>query len=237
MVAVRYKLLLICVIFSYEATGQDGNAVATRNGSQDGFFPGPPPLGLFADESGARFFGLLRNSHALSEVPRSFEEIVAQSRAIARGYLVEILPGRSFTSKSRPAIPPLQTVFLKIQASRVIKGEAQQFYLVEYVAPWSMAWELSDELYSRELLFLLYPAVKYFVDAEITTSSEASKLLIDDPPTYNLTLRSSLFTISENESLTSAIDISREFNALYADIPSLDELESHILNLQAQSPR
>lgn len=231
MFAIR--LVVACLFFSSFATAQEAD---TQSVGEGGFFSGPPPLGFFPDGAESRFFELLRSTSHISQVPFSFEETVELSSAIARGYLIEVIPGRVFSRKRRPEGEPLQTILLKIQASYALKGNPQGVYLVQYVADESLIRELNEELYTRELLFLLAPASTFFdpADVEISTPSEAETELSNGRPVYDLTSRASLFTMSAAGKLTSPLGPVREFEDLYRNMTSLEELSSYIENIRSQ---
>lgn len=235
MALLKFVLFLPFLPFSFAAIAQEIVPDSPNaEGQADGVSYGRPP-GWFDDSPGSEFFEILRSGVDIDYVPLTFEEVVDGASVIARGYLVDVIPGRSITHVRRPRLPAVQTVLLKIGTSTMLKGDYKTFFYVEYPGNWAKSSQLSNKLFTGELLFLLRPASSFYrsEDAEIAASTEAD--LVGGIPIHSFVVGSSLFTMSEAGELTSPINISREFGDLYVNTTSLDELQSMIVGIHSQS--
>jgi hypothetical protein len=190
-----------------------------------------PVPGAYTDGPGLRFFEMLTFGQ-IDYSLTSFDETVEKSLVIARGHLLDVIPGRRVSFTAAPDSPGMHTVFLKILPSTLLKGNRENYYLVEIAPSQQIASELRDELYTGELLFLLTPASNIFVNSKISVSPEARAEWFSGKSLYTLTMRSTLFTITASGNLASPLDVYWAFDDLYTKTRSLDDLESHILSIQ-----
>lgn len=212
----RTTLLLIGVLISTVAIGHTDEE----------------ELGAYAEGPGLRFFEILNGAVHFQHRPLTLEEAVATSTVIGKGNFAEVIPGRSVSTFLIPDDIPINTVFLKIVPSNLLRGARQDYYLVGTIAPREMLSELKVELYTGEVVFMLQPASNILQDPKIAVSAEAQAEWMYGAPLYSLTKRSTLFTISGTGNLSSPIHVDREFADLYEDVRSLDELESRISEIQ-----
>jgi hypothetical protein len=215
----RLGFVLIALLLSFAETGHANT----------------PVPGAYTDGPGLEFFKMLRFGQ-FDYAPTTFDETVEKSSVIAKGHLLDVIPGRSIGRTTAPSSPSMTTVFLKILPSKLLKGNREDYYLVEVPASQRMVSELREELYSGELLFLLLPAGNFFTNPRISVSSEAQAEWISGKPLYMLTMHSTLFTISGIGNLASPLDVYYAFHDLYTELLSLEELESHILSIQGGQP-
>jgi hypothetical protein len=188
-----------------------------------------------SDDSGTRFFQMLKAVFHSTERPITFDEAVATSSVIASGNLIKVIPGRSIGSSAAPGMPPMNTVLLKIRPSRVLKGDREEYYLLETPASNLMVSELNETLYTGDLVFLLRPASERFISPEISIWPEAQAELSHDKPLYQLTRRALLFTPGASGRLEAPLDYHREFSDIHANIGSIAELEAHIIDIQSRA--
>jgi hypothetical protein len=170
----------------------------------------------------------------------TFDEAVASSSVIVKGYLADLLQGRAIRSAvASPSSDGINTVFLKIVPSNVLKGNLDDYYLVEILGPADID-GLMDELkvgrYGGELLLLLRAATNWLTSPEITHWPDARAEWELERPLYDLTRRSMLFALTGTGRLASPLDASRELDDLYLNYSSLAALEAHIATIQAEQP-
>lgn len=227
-------LLLLCwFVTATAAIGQDSETQA--RGIDRGDLQ--VALGRYTDGTGMRFFQLL-GSARFRYPPMTFDEAVETSSVIVRGYLVDILQGRAIQrSGVSPTVPALNLSFLKIVPSNVLKGDREDYYLVEVPATLEMVEELKMGRYSGELLLLLSPSHNWFDSPEITLWPDAQAEWALGKPLYELTRPSMLFALTGTGRLASPLDASQELMDLYTNFNSLAGLEQHIVAIQADGPR
>lgn len=160
---LRSEFVLCCLLISSFANAQqvspDSHAL---DAPADELSTHYRSNGLYMDGSGLKFFQMLRASYSSLDIPISFEEIIERSSVIARGYLIQVIPGRSITHAQQTLMPAHETVLLKIGVSDVLKGDRRDFYLVEYPAYSSIIGALNEELYRGDLLVFLQPRACVF---------------------------------------------------------------------------
>lgn len=232
MLKVQHLLLVCCLLTATVAIAQDGE---TESREVEGADPRIVP-GTYTDGPGLRMFQALGTAQ-FQEVPFTFPEAVATSTVIVKGYLVDVLHGRSIRSGAvSESSPGIRTAFLKIAPSNVLQGNREDYYLVEVPASAARIDELKVERYGGELVLLLSHAHNWFLSPEITLSPEARAEWALEKPLYVLTRHSLLFAMTGTGRLASPLDVSRALNDLYLNIYSLAGLESHIAAIQADQP-
>lgn len=221
---VRRALLPTCLLISTMALGQ-------------GIHPDARP-GSYTDGTGTRFFQILGGAVQSQDHPMTFDEAVEASSVIARGNFSGVILGRSQNSARTPEAAAINTVFLKIVPSNVLKGNREDYYLVETPGSVKMSRELNETLYLGELVFFLSPAENYFMYPAISVWPEGQAELANDRPLYMLTRQSLLFALSGSGRLASPLHPWPQFVDLYTNIGSLEEFESRIMEtIEAQTQR
>jgi hypothetical protein len=219
-----YGFVLLSLCAASASIAQEVRAVGS-------FLEPAPYPGVFRDEPESDFFRILRTRH-VQEAPFTLKETVDMSTVIAKGYFVDVMPGRTITNTRRESMPPIQTVLLKIQTTWVVQGDYRSAFYLEYPMHWSNLDRLNETLYRNEILFLLGPPIEFYGSYSTATLTSAEAAIeLGDEQIYGLVLQSGLFTMSKSGGLTSAIDVSQDYGDIYERIQSLDELTSHIVAL------
>lgn len=225
-------LSLCCLLAATAAVGQDSEPEPREVATADSqIIPG-----TYTDGPGMRLFQVLGTAQFRYE-PFTFAEAVETSSVIVKGYLVDVFHGRTIRSGAVSASSPgMNTAFLKIAPSNVLKGNREDYYLVEVLASAARIEELKVERYGGELVLLLSPAHNWLLSPEITLSPNARAEWALARPLYELTRPPLLFAMTGTGRLASPLDVSRELDDLYTNINSLAGLEAHIVAIQADQP-
>lgn len=225
-------LFLCCFLTATVAIGQDDGPES--RGVERGDSRVVP--GAYTDGPGMRLFQVLGWAH-FSYPPMTFAEAVETSSVIVKGYLTEILHGRTIRSSlvSRSS-PGMNTAFLKIVPSNVLKGDREDYYLVEVQAPAGNMDELKAERYDSELVLLLGPGHNWVLSPEITLWPDAQAEWALERPLYDLTRRSMVFTMTGTGKLASPLDPYHPIEDFYENFDSLAAVEAHIVAILADQP-
>ena len=227
-------LLLCCFPMATVSIGQDGDPESRGAASADSRIA----PGTYTDGTGFRFFQVLAGAAHITPVPQTFAEAVETSSVIVKGHVTDVLQGRSIRSGAvSRSSPALNTAFLKIVPSNVLKGNREDYYLVEVPASVAITGQLQAEDYDGELLLLLRPAHNWVVSPEITLWPDAQAEWDREMPLYDLTRRSALFAMTGTGKLASPLDPYHDrFDDLYTNLDSLPALEAHIAAIQSDQP-
>ncbi|MDT8399924.1 MAG: hypothetical protein RQ899_15065 [Pseudomonadales bacterium] len=120
----------------------------------------------------------------------NFKEAVDVSEVIVRGYIDSVSDGRFIRYRNAPVIPPMQTSLIKIEVSKVLKGNPGKYVYFEY-ATGGNARELDDNKYPGEILVFLRPDDRS--ESSYLIENSANGLMHEVDKLYRLTLQSRLF--------------------------------------------